>query len=120
MHITGPGLDDPLNFETGFLPDEHVLDLKSLRWTYKKQREVARRTEVFRGELASVHPPFPKRPKATCIDIDGPMADVQDIEYSAEGDAIADRIGANINNTALVVGEKVADIFIRELGLGKE
>ncbi|RYP77333.1 hypothetical protein DL771_001128 [Monosporascus sp. 5C6A] len=170
MHITGPRLDDPLDFETGFLSDEQGLDLKSLRWTYKKQREVARRMEVFRGELASGHPPFPKASKAVCIDTDGPLADIRDIEYSAEDDAIIDQwvrenvgstwhslgtcrmapmqkmgvvdenlsvygveglkiadlsivphnIGANTNNTALVVGEKAADIFIRELGLGKE
>ncbi|RYO86418.1 hypothetical protein DL766_007386 [Monosporascus sp. MC13-8B] len=88
IHIAGPELDDPPDSETGFLSDEHSLDLKSLRWTYKKQREVARRMEVFRGELASGHPPFPKRSKAACIDTDEPPADVQDIEYSAEDDAI--------------------------------
>jgi alcohol oxidase len=27
-------------------------------------------------------------------------------------------VGANTNNTALLVGEKAADIFARELGLG--
>ena len=29
-----------------------------------------------------------------------------------------ENVGANTNNTALMIGEKAADIFIRELGLG--
>lgn len=30
------------------------------------------------------------------------------------------QVGANTGNTAFVVGEKAADIFIKELGAGKE
>lgn len=45
--------------------------------------------------------------------------------YGVEGLKIADlsippgNVGANTNNTAIAVGEKAADIFIHELGLGK-
>jgi len=44
--------------------------------------------------------------------------------YGVEGLKLADlsippeNVGANTNNTAFMVGEKAADIFIRELGLG--
>jgi alcohol oxidase len=43
--------------------------------------------------------------------------------YGVNGLKLADlsippeNVGANTNNTALMIGEKAADIFIRELGL---
>lgn len=46
--------------------------------------------------------------------------------YGVEGLKVADlsiaprNVVANTNNTALAVGERAADIFIRELGLGSE
>jgi alcohol oxidase len=33
---------------------------------------------------------------------------------------VPSNVAANTNNTALAIGEKAADIFIKELGLGKE
>jgi alcohol oxidase len=167
VHITGPGLDDPSDFDTGFFSDEGDVDLLKQRWGYKKQREAARRMNVFRGELAVAHPPFPPESKAACKDTDGPLENVTDIEYSAEDDAILDEwlrknvgsawhsqgtckmapkdqggvvdehlgvhgisglkvadlsivpenVASNTNNTAIVVGEKAADIIIKELGL---
>lgn len=167
MHITGPGLDDPLDFETGFFSDAYDIDLKKQLWAYKKSREILRRMNTFRGELAVGHPRFPEGSKAACIETNAPLDSVQDIEYTPEDDAaieqwlrenvnttwhslgtckmaprekmgvvdanlsvygvehlkIADlsippeNVGANTNNTALVIGERAADIFIRELGL---
>ena len=46
--------------------------------------------------------------------------------YGMKGLKLADlsvppeNVGANTGNTAFVVGEKAADIFIKELGLGKD
>jgi alcohol oxidase len=170
MHISGPGLDDPLDFETGFFSDAHDLDLKKQVWAYKKSREIMRRMDTYRGEVPLGHPRYPEGSKAGCVDLSGPLdaaALSRDIEYTAEDDAaieqwarenvnttwhslgtckmapreqqgvvdaslgvygienlkIADlsippeNVGANTNNTALVIGEKAADIFIRELGL---
>jgi alcohol oxidase len=167
MHITGPELDDPLDFETGFFSDDHDIDLKKQIWAYKKSREILRRMKNFRGELAIGHPRFSQGSKAGFVETDAPLENVQDIEYTTEDDAaieqwlrenvnttwhslgtckmapreekgvvdanlsvhgieglkIADlsippeNVGANTNNTALVIGEKAADIFIRELGL---
>ncbi|KAI5457655.1 GMC oxidoreductase-domain-containing protein [Mariannaea sp. PMI_226] len=167
MHITGPGISDPLDFDVGFFSDEHDIDLKKQVWAYKKQREIVRRTAMYRGELAAGHPAFPAGSEAACIETDGPLSDVKDLTYSAEDDAaieqwlrenigttwhslgtakmapreefgvvdeslnvwgtkglkIADlsipplNVGANTNNTAILVGEKAAAILIEELVL---
>lgn len=170
MHITGPEVTDPLDFDVGFFTDAGDVDLKKQVWAYKKTREMMRRTAMYRGELAIGHPPFPAGSPAACVETEGPLGEgVEDVVYSAEDDAaieawlrdnigttwhslgtckmapredkgvvapnldvhgveglkIADmsippqNVGANTNNTALVIGEKAADIIIRELGLGQ-
>lgn len=137
-------------------------------WSYKKQREVMRRTPSYRGEMAACHPPFAPGSEAACVELEGPLpAGVPDIEYTAGDDAVLEEwlrnnvgttwhalgtckmlprdqggvvdaslsvygveglkiadlsiiprnVAANTNNTALAVGEKAADIFIKELGL---
>ncbi|KAI8665201.1 hypothetical protein LRP88_12764 [Fusarium phalaenopsidis] len=88
MHITGPSLDDPLDFNVGFFTDADDIDLKKQLWAYKKQREIMRRTAMYRGELAMGHPPFPEGSAAACIETDAPLKDVQDIKYSAEDDKV--------------------------------
>lgn len=145
------------------------MDIKQHMWAYKKQREIARRMQTYRGEVISCHPPFPAWSKAVCIETDAPLVDVKNIEYTPEDDAILEKwlrqnvettwhsagtckmaplqnggvvdanlrvhgvqglgisdlsilphnVAANTNNTALAVGEKAADIFIQELGLGR-
>lgn len=167
MHITGPDISDALDFDPGYLNDEHDLDVKKQVWAYKKQREIMRRTSMYRGELAAGHPAFPEGSAAVCTTVDGPLANVENIQYSAEDDKaieqwvrgnvnttwhstatakmkpreqngvvdsslnvwgtkglkIADlsippmNMGANLNNTALTIGEKAADIIKAELGL---
>lgn len=170
IHITGPAVSDPVDFETGFFADSGQLDVKKHMWMYKKQREVIRRMECYRGEIPACHPPFAAESGAACVRLtDGPLpAGAPDIEYSAEDDAVLERwlrenvgttwhslgtckmlprdemgvvnpnlgvygvrnlkiadlsiaprnVAANTNNTALAIGEKAADIFIKELGLG--
>ncbi|KAI1131378.1 GMC oxidoreductase [Nemania abortiva] len=169
VHITGPEVGDPLDFNAGFFSDPGDVDVKKLMWAYKKGREIARRTSMYRGELAASHPPFPASSDAACIAFDEARdtANLKDLEYTAEDDKILEQflreavnttwhsvgtckmapreemgvldgdlnvygveglkvadlsmtpenVGANTNNTALVVGEKAADIIIRELGL---
>jgi alcohol oxidase len=87
VHITGPDPSDKLDFETGFLADTNNLDMKKHVWAYKKGREIARRMEVYRGELSATHPRFPAGSKAACIDTHSPLKDVKDIEYTTEDDA---------------------------------
>ncbi|KAM0327527.1 hypothetical protein ACHAQA_005817 [Verticillium albo-atrum] len=167
MHITGSEVSDALDFNPGYLTDAHDIDLKKQIWAYKKQREIMRRTAMFRGEIAAGHPAFAEGSAAACAVVEAPLSDVQDIEYSAEDDKAIEQwirenvgttwhsiatakmapreeygvvdhnlnvwgtkglkladlsippmnVGANTNNTALVVGEKAADIIIKELGL---
>ncbi|OTA92428.1 putative alcohol oxidase [Hypoxylon sp. CO27-5] len=170
IHITGPDVDDPLEFELGIFSDANDIDLKKQVWAYKKGREMVRRTAYYRGEIASKHPKFPEGSKAACFEEWAPPAEgheIQDLEYSPEDDAaieqylreniqttwhslgtarmaprdemgvvdkdlnvygvrglkVADvsippyNVAANTNNTALVIGEKAADIIAKELGL---
>ncbi|KAI1357250.1 alcohol oxidase [Xylaria arbuscula] len=175
IHITGPELTDPLDFDTGFFTDKRGVDIRMHRWAYKEQREVARMMSLFRGELQAGHPPFLEGSKAAIVAFDEGSTgddlttDLQgNIEYSAEDDAVIDKwvcdnvsstwhssgtckmaprdqhgvvdqylsvygveglkladlsivpknVAANTNHTALVIGEKAADILIKELGLG--
>ncbi|KAI0465845.1 alcohol oxidase-like protein [Xylaria cf. heliscus] len=167
IHITGPDMDDPRDFKTGFLTDEHGLDLKKQLWLYKVQREAASRMAIYRGAVPHRHPVFPSGSKASDVFQLGTVPKVN-IDYSQEDEAVIEdwirhnvvtawhgvgtckmapqeRLGvvdgnlgvygvrglkiadlsivpenvcANTMNTALVIGEKAADIFIQELGLG--
>ena len=170
IHITGPDVSDPIDFDVGYLKDEHDIDLKKHIWAYKTQREIFRRMRIFRGELAASHPRFPPGSKAAVTEkAEGPVGggDTDRVEYTLEDDKAIEQhvretvattwhslgtckmapreqggvvdadlsvygvtglkladlsippenVGSNTNNTALMVGEKAADIFIRELGL---
>ena len=169
LHISGPGLDDPLDFDPKLLSDKNGTDILSLRWAYKKQREIARRMGVFRGEVARKQPQFSTESKARVIEHESspPSDDIADIEYSAEDDAAIDQhirenthptwhslgtckmasradggvvderlnvygvtalkiadlsicsknVAAHTNATAMMVGEKAADIIIQDLNL---
>ncbi|KAI1207668.1 GMC oxidoreductase [Annulohypoxylon truncatum] len=170
LHITGPDIEDPLDFDLGFFGDANDIDLKKQVWAYKKGREILRRTGIYRGEVPGRHPRFPEGSKAGVLrEWSAPVegCEMQDLEYSAEDDAaieqylreniqttwhslgtakmapreemgvvdkdlnvygvrglkVADlsippeNVAANPNNTALMIGEKAADIIARELGL---
>ncbi len=171
IHITGPTMVDPVDFDVGWLKDPGDVDLKKHIWAYKVSREIWRRMSIFRGELAATHPHFPPGSKAAVIEkADGPVAhDEKRIEYTAEDDKAIEQkvreilsttwhslgtckmmpreetgvvdphlnvhgvkglkladlsvppqnVGANTGGTAFVIGERAADIFIRELGLSK-
>lgn len=170
MHITGPNLNDDIDFDLGFFTDDNDIDVKKHIWAYKNQREIMRRTDMYRGELALGHPKFPEGSDAATQQRDAPIGmDVPNIKYTAEDDkaieqfvrenvnttwhslgtnkmaplekgGVVDKnlnvhsvkglkvvdlsiapenVGANTNNTALVIGEKGADIIAKELGLIK-
>lgn len=103
IHITGPQVSDPLDFDVGFFSDAHDVDLKKQMWAYKKQREFMRRTKLYRGELAAGHPRFPAGSKAACVETrQAPEANdvVTDIEYTADDDAaIEQHLRENVNTT---------------------
>ncbi|CAL8584882.1 hypothetical protein XPA_010465 [Xanthoria parietina] len=94
VHVTGPSMHHPVDFDTGWLTDEGDVDVKKHIWAYKVSREMWRRMPIFRGELAATHPRFPEGSKAAVIEkADGPvmMADDERIEYSAEDDKAIDQ-----------------------------
>ncbi|KFZ17325.1 hypothetical protein V501_01793 [Pseudogymnoascus sp. VKM F-4519 (FW-2642)] len=104
IHIVGPEVTDAPVFDTGFFSDAHDIDLKKQIWAYKKQRELMRRTEMYRGELEIGHPKFPAGSKAACVDLTSnayiPGSEIRDIEYFAEDDiAIEQFLRENISTT---------------------
>ncbi|KAI0469827.1 alcohol oxidase [Xylariaceae sp. FL0804] len=171
VHITGPSIDDAMDFRTGFLSDAADFDLSSHVWAYKRQRAIARRMRLFDGELASQHPEFAAGSGAAIAgdgDMDGDRdgGRATDITYSVDDDTairaflrtkvgttwhalgtcrmgpagedggvvaasldvhgaarlkVADmsvapgNVAANTMNTALLIGEKAADIIVAEL-----
>ncbi|CAJ2508973.1 Uu.00g139990.m01.CDS01 [Anthostomella pinea] len=187
IHITGPKVEDELDFNVGFFSDPHDLDVKKQIWAYKKGREIIRRTWFYRGEVPVYHPPFLSSSKAGVVSVDRDLEgaydgeatgdteakgqggqEIENFEYSPEDDKVIEQfirmnidttwhslgtakmapreemgvvdkdlnvygarglkvadlsiapenVGANTNNTALMIGEKAADIIIKELGLG--
>lgn len=105
VHITGPSIIDPIDFEVGIFSDEGDIDLKTHVWAYKKQREIVRRTKMYRGEVASGHPRFAPDSAAACVEevvgdgVGGPDVE-DDIRYSAEDDAaIEDFLRGNVATT---------------------
>ena len=86
IHITGPSLEDPIDFDVGFFSDEADFDITAHVWAYKKLRAIMRSTEMYRGEVQLGHPQFPVGSKVACetkVDLN---VDQRNIEYSAEDD----------------------------------
>ncbi|KAH9885045.1 putative alcohol oxidase [Xylariomycetidae sp. FL2044] len=107
-HITGPGLDDPVDFETGFFTDRDQLDIKKHVWAYKKQRELVRRMSSYRGERADLHPPFAADSAAACVEFrDGGLLPdyVADIVYTADDEAVLEKwLRENVGTTRHSLG----------------
>ncbi|KAI1155364.1 alcohol oxidase-like protein [Nemania diffusa] len=115
VHITGPGLDDKLDFDAGFFGGAGGIDVKKL----------------YRGEVPQGHPSFAANSSPACIEtVEALPENIPNIEYTPKDDATIDQwlpskvadlstapgnIGAHTANTAYVIGEKVADIIIHEL-----
>lgn len=71
--------------QTGILTDKAGFDLAMAMWLYKKQREVVRRPDIYRGEWPAIHPPFANGSAAVAKKRNGPLPrSIKDIEYSAE------------------------------------
>lgn len=104
IHITGPGLDDPVDYDLGFFTDAGDVDLKKQIWAYKKHREIMRRTQMYRGEVAMGHPGFPAASKAAVAEASADRGstepDIRDLRYSAEDDEAIERwIRENVQTT---------------------
>ncbi|XXH01816.1 hypothetical protein Hte_008177 [Hypoxylon texense] len=104
LHITGPEISDPLDFDMGFFTDENDIDLKKQIWAYKKAREIMRRTKMYKGEFTPNHPKFSEGSRAACIEEwDETMdagSEMYKPEYSPEDDkAIEQHLRENIQTT---------------------
>ncbi|KAI0179425.1 alcohol oxidase [Hypoxylon sp. FL1284] len=145
VHITGPKMEDPLDFKTGLLSDPEGSDVQTLAWLYKKQRKIVAKMKMQRGP-ASTEPLFTDdpdeddsaieewvrnnvgtayHPMGTCKMApreNGGVVDGKLSVYGVRGLKIADmsiapeNVSGNTMSTALLIGEKAADIFIHELG----
>jgi choline dehydrogenase-like flavoprotein len=92
VHIGGKSPSDPVDFDAGFLADVNSIDVKKHIWGYKKQREVMRRMDCYRGEFASWHPPFPATSEAACVEVSKPLGkNIPPIRYTSEDDAIIEQ-----------------------------
>jgi alcohol oxidase len=102
IHITGPKVEDPLDFDVGFFTDEGDVDVKVQMWIYKKGREIMRRTSMYRGEFAALHPPFPASSEVACATYEAEQdtANLQDLNYSPDDDKILEQfLRENIGTT---------------------
>jgi alcohol oxidase len=101
IHISGPEIGDKVNLVTGFFSDATGVDIKKHVWAYKKQREIFRRMETYRGEVAVCHPPFLPDSAAAIVALeDKPVENVTDIVYTSEDDKIIeDWVRARVGTT---------------------
>jgi len=67
-------------------------DLATLKWGYKRSRELARRLGLYRGEFLPGNPKFPEGSEALCsASTTGPVDDsTPDIVYTSEDDKAID------------------------------
>jgi alcohol oxidase len=107
IHITGSNWQDDLDFDAGFFSGENGdFDIQQHIWAYKKQREILRRTSLYRGELEFGHPKFPENSTAKAVNLSGQpkslsqAGDVTDLVYTGEDDAaIEQHLRENIATT---------------------
>ncbi|KAH9481388.1 Alcohol oxidase 1 [Psilocybe cubensis] len=89
VHVTSKDAKTPLDFHPGFLDDPS--DLVSLRWGYKKARELGRRLKYYAGDLVVGHPIFKENSNARTIQPASPVnVSAPIIVYSKEDDAAID------------------------------
>lgn len=92
VHITSSDVNDEVDLKTGILSEPSGFDLAMAVWLYKKQREIVRRLDVYRGEYAPIHPLFAADSDAACGKRDAPLpAEVKDIVYTAQDNAIIEQ-----------------------------
>ena len=89
VHVSGQPLGGEIDIKTGILTDPTDFDLAMAMWLYKKQREIVRRLDVYRGEVPVLHPAFDADSDAVCKKRSDPFPpDVKDIVYSAPDDEV--------------------------------
>lgn len=71
-------------------------DVATLRWGYKKSRELARRMGAYRGEFTPGNPIFPAGSGAACKESTGPVdISAPDITYTDEDEKALETYNRN-------------------------
>ncbi|KAI1269213.1 hypothetical protein F5Y18DRAFT_373925 [Xylariaceae sp. FL1019] len=92
IHITGPKIDDEVDFDPGLLSDPKNLDVSPHVWMYKLQRKLAAQMSCCQGPVDGTYPTFPPESQA--------HQDSPNIEYSAADDAVIEKwIREHIDST---------------------
>ncbi|KAF9036252.1 GMC oxidoreductase-domain-containing protein [Panaeolus papilionaceus] len=90
IHITSKDLRSKPEFHPGYL--DHPADADTLRWAYKRCRELGRRMKNFRGEYSPGHPGFSSSSSAAVVETAAPFnTSAADITYSPEDDTVIDQ-----------------------------
>lgn len=98
VHVTGPQWENDLDFDAGFFSGENGdFDIEQHVWAYKKQREIMRRSKMYRGELEVGHPAFNENSAAKTTNLLGHLKSisesgkVEDLVYTSEDDAAIEK-----------------------------
>ncbi|KAJ6502932.1 GMC oxidoreductase-domain-containing protein [Mycena vitilis] len=89
LHISSSDPYAASDFRDGFLTSH--IDILSLRWAYKKGREIMRRLPCFRGACLPCHPQFSEHSLAALLETDTVPLEAPNIVYSAEDDLAIDK-----------------------------
>ena len=89
VHASSKDVKDAPVFDVGFFKEE--VDIEMFVWIYKKQREVARRMERYRGPLKSCNPMFKEGSEASFEVADRDVGtvergEIRDVKYGKEDD----------------------------------
>ncbi|KAJ7707465.1 GMC oxidoreductase-domain-containing protein [Mycena rosella] len=100
VHISsGENANAPPDFDSGFLSDP--ADLATLKWGYKKSRELARRLPIYRGEYLPGNPTFADGSEARCHDGATPVdVSAPDVVYTQADDAAIEAYNRKFVQTA--------------------
>ncbi|KAK7051609.1 hypothetical protein VNI00_004588 [Paramarasmius palmivorus] len=103
VHITsGQDANAPHDFDPNFLADP--ADHATLRWGYKKAREIARRMSMYRGDHLPGHPKFSPNSDAAVYDDSTERKptplDAPEIQYSKEDDRVIEEFNKGFVQTA--------------------
>ncbi|KAJ6493951.1 GMC oxidoreductase-domain-containing protein [Mycena vitilis] len=88
LHITSSDPYAAPDFLAGFLTSP--IDVLTMRWAYKKGREIIRHLPSFRGAFVPGHPRFSHNSPAALVETSPVSLDAPKIVYSAEDDRAID------------------------------
>ncbi|KAF7348027.1 Alcohol oxidase [Mycena sanguinolenta] len=98
LHISSADLYADPDFYSGYL--SNPADVATLRWAYKKGREIFRRLPIFRGPFLPAHPKFAEDSAAALTETGPVPFDAPKLVYSADDDKAIDECSRQWVTTA--------------------